>query len=109
MRKAIKDFAEAGGIVYAECGGFMYLASSLEGHRMCGIVPAEIRMGTKLHSLGYREIKTSIPTFFGPAGTILRGHEFLEQINTMNAQLALMKQILAIRQIQIFARMELLR
>ena len=42
-RKAIKDFAEQGGKVVAECGGMMYLCESIvtdEGeYPMCGVLP----------------------------------------------------------------------
>ena len=30
MRAAIKAFAEAGGVVYAECGGLLYLSQSIQ-------------------------------------------------------------------------------
>ncbi|MBN2333832.1 MAG: cobyrinate a,c-diamide synthase [Deltaproteobacteria bacterium] len=81
MRSAIKAFAGHGGMIYAECGGFMYLGESLEnavGDRfpMCGVVPGRSHMTPKLCSLGYREVATVSKTPFGPPGTTLRGHEF---------------------------------
>ena len=80
MRKAIREFADRGGIVYAECGGFMYLAEKLimdgQSYEMCGVVSAGIDMCKRLRSLGYREVKTSRDSFFGSAGTVMRGHEF---------------------------------
>ena len=30
MRAAVKSFAEAGGVVYAECGGLLYLSQSIQ-------------------------------------------------------------------------------
>ena len=30
MRAAVKAFADAGGVVYAECGGLLYLSQSLQ-------------------------------------------------------------------------------
>ena len=81
MRQAVKDFARNGGAVYAECGGFMYLTEKLTDNsgrsmNMCGIIPAHTFMGSRLGSFGYREAKTCRETFFGPAGTVFRGHEF---------------------------------
>ncbi len=81
MRKSIRDFAEAGQPVYAECGGLMYLCSSIEDskgsvRKMCGVFEREVKMGSRLHKLGYRESKTLASSFLGPAGTQFRGHEF---------------------------------
>ncbi len=81
MRQAIKDFADNDGMIYAECGGFMYLGESLtdsEGRSfpMCSVIPGKSRMTPKLRSLGYRDVTTLDETPFGPAGTGMRGHEF---------------------------------
>jgi cobyrinic acid a,c-diamide synthase len=81
MRQAIKNFAGNGGAIYAECGGFMYLTERLTDNAgksmtMCGVIPARTFMGERLGSFGYREAKTCEDTFFGPAGTIFKGHEF---------------------------------
>ncbi|MCF6175837.1 MAG: cobyrinate a,c-diamide synthase [Victivallaceae bacterium] len=81
MRQAIKDFAIAGGCIYAECGGFIYLTESLTnatGHayQMCGVIPAQAAMNQRLRSLGYREVRSCHDSFLGSAGTALRGHEF---------------------------------
>lgn len=77
----IRGFAEGGGAIYAECGGFMYLTEGItdqEGrfYPMAGIFPARTRMGKSRAALGYREATTIAPSCFGPAGTVLRGHEF---------------------------------
>ena len=73
-RKAIKDFAEQGGKVVAECGGMMYLCESIvtdEGeYPMCGVLPYRItarKVDRKL-SLGYRQFELDGKTY--------RGHEF---------------------------------
>ena len=81
MRASIKAFANAGGAIYAECGGFMYLTESLKDadgklYKLCGLIPARAAMGQRLRSLGYREVRSCHESFFGPAGTALRGHEF---------------------------------
>jgi cobyrinic acid a,c-diamide synthase len=81
VRTAVKKFAEAGGAVYAECGGLMYLADALEDlegnvHEMVGLLPATVRMRPRRLSLGYMTVTTAAPSLLGPAGTIARGHEF---------------------------------
>jgi len=68
MRKSIRDYAEAGGRVLAECGGFMYLCRDIDGLPMCGVLPMSATMdGARLH-LGYRQLTVG--------GQTLRGHEF---------------------------------
>ena len=73
-RKAIKDFAEQGGNVVAECGGMMYLCDSIvtdEGeYPMCGVLPYRItaRKTDRKLSLGYRQFELDGKTY--------RGHEF---------------------------------
>lgn len=81
MREAIRSFAAAGGCVYAECGGFMYLCKSLTDmdgkiYQMCDILPATTRMEERRHRLGYLEARTLHDGFFGGPGAVLRGHEF---------------------------------
>ncbi len=81
MQRAVREWAEAGGPVYAECGGFMYLTDGIvdhEGrqHRMAGVFPVLARMRKTCASLGYREICLQKDSFFGKAGTVMRGHEF---------------------------------
>jgi cobyrinic acid a,c-diamide synthase len=61
--------------VWAECGGLLWLARTLDGHRMAGVVQAEATMTNRL-TLGYRHAVTRTDTPLGPAGTTIRGHEF---------------------------------
>ena len=73
-RKAIKDYAEQGGRIIAECGGMMYLCESIvtdDGeYPMCGVLPYKIsaRKEDRKLSLGYRS--------FVLDGKEYRGHEF---------------------------------
>ena len=96
-RKAIKDFAERGGRIQAECGGMMYLcrsiitdnvvgktsklcgdgelmqsleASPTTEYPMCGVLPYTItaRKADRKLSLGYRRFELD--------GKEYRGHEF---------------------------------
>jgi cobyrinic acid a,c-diamide synthase len=62
-------------VTWAECGGLLWLARSLDGHRMAGAVPADTRMTGRL-TLGYRRSRPLVDTPLAPAGAELRGHEF---------------------------------
>src|SRR5439155_1347106 len=60
-RAAVREFAAAGGAIYAECGGLMYLAEMLRtldgtSHPMCGVLPLAVRMEPRLAALGYVEV-----------------------------------------------------
>jgi len=80
--KQIKEKSLAGMPVYGECGGFMYLCSSLTGMNekekfsMIGCFPFSVSISKKMRSLGYREIMLKKDTLVGKKGDVLRGHEF---------------------------------
>jgi len=80
MRAAIRHFVEAGGPVYAECGGLMYLTEALTDcagrrHPMVGAYPFKTRMLPRLKALGYREVTIAKQTFIKTQAKI-KGHEF---------------------------------
>jgi len=76
-REAIREFASAGGPIYAECGGLMYLAQTLEidgeTHPLCGVLPFSTTMPAPL-AIGYVEVTTT-GGLFG-SGQTARGHLF---------------------------------
>lgn len=81
MRRAVGIFCAGGGAVYAECGGLLYLCNRMEDREgrtypMVGGIPASGRMQAHRARLGMVEVETRTGTFFGPVGTILRGHEY---------------------------------
>jgi cobyrinic acid a,c-diamide synthase len=81
MRTSIRGWAESGGALYAECGGFMYLTRSIrdfEGnvHSMVGFFPFTTVMKQGRAHLGYREVLLSEAGPLGNSGDIVRGHEF---------------------------------
>ncbi len=81
MRRAIRQQAENGMPVYAECGGYMYLLESLTDLNgktwpMTGVFPGRAVMTSNLHTVGYIEAKLTQNTLLGKVGSILRGHEF---------------------------------
>jgi cobyrinic acid a,c-diamide synthase len=59
MLYAIRAFAAAGGVIYGECGGLMYLSQGLETagerHPMCGVFPFWTRMVQKM-MMGYVKV-----------------------------------------------------
>jgi cobyrinic acid a,c-diamide synthase len=75
LRGAVRAFAASGRPVLAECGGLLYLARSLDGHEMCGVLPAVGRMAGRM-TLGYREATALTATPWMDAGEQVRGHEF---------------------------------
>jgi cobyrinic acid a,c-diamide synthase len=73
MREAVARFVARDAPVYAECGGFMYLAESMADAQgrawpMVGVFPTVARMQGRLAKLGYVEVETD-------SGTA-RGHEY---------------------------------
>ncbi|MGH9520562.1 MAG: cobyrinate a,c-diamide synthase [Terriglobales bacterium] len=74
MCAAIRGFAAAGGFIYAECGGMMYLARELDGTAMAGVLPCSVRMEKRPQAVGYREVMSE--ALLGPQGPRVRGHEF---------------------------------
>jgi cobyrinic acid a,c-diamide synthase len=66
----------AGGLVtWAECGGLLWLARSLDGRRLVGALDATATMTSRLH-LGYREARAPTANPVLAAGGTLRGHVF---------------------------------
>jgi cobyrinic acid a,c-diamide synthase len=80
VRRAIEDGLPA----YAECGGLMYLARSIEwkGRRaeMAGVLPADIRMHARPVGRGYVHLRETgrgpWPTGRGAEAPPIRAHEF---------------------------------
>lgn len=69
----IRDYAESGGKMLAECGGMMYLTRSLtlkkgKNYAMTGVLPLDSTMENARLHLGYRQLKYN--------GLDLKGHEF---------------------------------
>jgi cobyrinic acid a,c-diamide synthase len=75
LRSEVRAFAASGRPVLAECGGLLYLCATLDGHEMCGALPARASMTGRL-TLGYREAVAATSTPWLDAGSQVRGHEF---------------------------------
>jgi len=77
----LRRAAELGIPVYAECGGLMVLSrfiEALDGRRypMAGLLPFGTRMLPRRKALGYTEATLRRACLMGPAGSVVRGHEF---------------------------------
>jgi cobyrinic acid a,c-diamide synthase len=81
MLADVRQFAESGGAIYAECGGLMYLGRSLTTqddtrYPLAGVLPIETAMRASVRSLAYTEATLEVDSLWGRAGTVYRGHEF---------------------------------
>lgn len=76
----LRGFAE-GYPVHGECGGYMVLGEGLEDaggqrHAMAGLLGHATSFAKRKMHLGYREARLLAGGVLGPAGAVLRGHEF---------------------------------
>ncbi|MCD6363379.1 MAG: cobyrinate a,c-diamide synthase [Synergistetes bacterium] len=87
MLKAMREIAEDSSLyLLAECGGFMYLTRSVEGHEMVGFINGETLSTTGgLKRFGYEYVKVLKDTFFS-RGTILKGHEFHYSVTNLREE-----------------------
>jgi cobyrinic acid a,c-diamide synthase len=81
MLDSMRDFAESGKPVYAECGGMIYLSQNLTDadgklHPMAGLLPLSMEMTGKLVQFGYVTVEFIEDCLLGPKGTVIRGHSF---------------------------------
>jgi cobyrinic acid a,c-diamide synthase len=76
LRAHVAAFAAAGGVIAAECAGLLYLARTLDGAPMCGVLPVDTHMTPRL-TLGYRHAVATCDSVLGVRpGQRVRGHEF---------------------------------
>lgn len=81
MLNSVRNWAETGKALYAECGGLMYLSKGIwktehERYEMSGVFPFETVMKKTRSRLGYREIGLIKDCIFGSVNAVARGHEF---------------------------------
>lgn len=75
LRADVAALAAAGAPVHAECGGLLYLGRELDGHAMCGVLPAIGAMTPRLR-LGYRDAVAMADSSMFTEGQRVTGHEF---------------------------------
>lgn len=70
MRDAVKEYAERGGKILAECGGMMYLCRCIVGmdeaiYPMAGVLPMDATMKDMHLTLGYRKTRIGREDWYG--------------------------------------------
>jgi cobyrinic acid a,c-diamide synthase len=81
MLSTVRQAAQAGLPIYAECGGLMYLAQEIvtkdgTSFPMTAVFPLRVQMAGRLVNFGYSEVCFTSECLLGPAGTKARGHSF---------------------------------
>lgn len=80
FRQDVRQAAEDGLPVYAECGGLMYLSRRIthagKQAEMAGVLPCEVEMTPTPQGHGYVMAECVAANPFFPLGARLRGHEF---------------------------------
>ncbi|HTD21797.1 MAG TPA: cobyrinate a,c-diamide synthase [Terriglobales bacterium] len=77
----IRQFASSGKLIYAECGGLIYLSDqlrTLDGciFKMAGVLPLVIEMTRGPVNFGYTEVVLERECLLGESGSVARGHSF---------------------------------
>lgn len=79
-RDRVAALSRSGLPVYAECGGFMYLARELivngAAFPMAGVFSCSVELLSRPQGLGYVEAEVVAANPFHPLGVRFRGHEF---------------------------------
>ncbi|WFE20111.1 cobyrinate a,c-diamide synthase [Solwaraspora sp. WMMD937] len=75
LRRQVAALAAAGAPIVAECAGLLWLCRTLDEAPMCGVLPADARMTSRL-TLGYRDAVALTDSVLAPEGARLTGHEF---------------------------------
>jgi cobyrinic acid a,c-diamide synthase len=80
FRRSLKEAAENGLPIYAECGGLIYLGETLtvgdHCYPMVGALSIRFGMEKRPQGHGYTVLEVDRENPFFPVGTRLRGHEF---------------------------------
>jgi cobyrinic acid a,c-diamide synthase len=75
LRRKVAALTGQGAPVVAECAGLLYLARTLDGRPMCGVLDVTATMTGRL-TLGYRDARAVTDSVLAAAGDRVRGHEF---------------------------------
>lgn len=80
FRRSVKEAADSGMVIYAECGGLIYLGESIsvdgEDFSLAGVFPVRFAMEEKPQAHGYSHFVVEGQNNCYPQGIEVRGHEF---------------------------------
>ena len=80
FRESVRNAAERGLPIYAECGGLIFLGRAivLDGteYPLAGVFPVTFGMGKRPQAHGYSIFTADRVNPYYPVGTTIRGHEF---------------------------------
>ena len=80
LRNSVYDFCAAGGRVYGECGGLMYLGEKIVSDEcefeMTGFLPINTVMQQRYVGMGYVLNRAAVDNLLGKKGDVIVGHEF---------------------------------
>jgi cobyrinic acid a,c-diamide synthase len=80
FRRSVKEAADKGLPIYAECGGLIYLGESIilagKTYPLVGIFPVQFEMSKRPQAHGYSIFEVDRENGFYPVGTVVKGHEF---------------------------------
>jgi cobyrinic acid a,c-diamide synthase len=77
---SVKDMADRGLPIYAECGGLIYLGRDMKvagkQFRLADVFPVSFSLQRKPQAHGYTNLQVTAANPFYPVGTRISGHEF---------------------------------
>jgi cobyrinic acid a,c-diamide synthase len=80
LRKDLKEAAESGLPIYAECGGLMFLGENIFWHGkkypMVGVLPVDFEVCERPQGHGYVKARVTGSNPYYEKGTLILGHEF---------------------------------
>ncbi|MCG8531261.1 MAG: cobyrinic acid a,c-diamide synthase, partial [Desulfovibrionales bacterium] len=80
FRENLRELAQSGLPIYAECGGLIFLGESIllgdQVYPMSGILPIRFGLSKRPQGHGYTQVKVTCDNPFYGKGEILKGHEF---------------------------------
>ena len=84
MLASVKAYGEAGGHIFGECGGLMYLTETIEDTSMVGLLPGKCHLTTSLQRFGYVDLELKEDCLLGKAGTRISAHEFHKSLASID-------------------------